>query len=59
MVGGFGEVQDADDTVQEILEKVQSEIEGKEDKEFEKFEAVKYSKQVVNGFNYLIKVSQI
>lgn len=55
MVGGFGEVQDADDTVQSILGKVQAKIEEKEKKEFEKFNAVKYSKQVVNGFNYLIK----
>ena len=57
LVGGFGEMEDADDKVKEILGKVKSEIEEQEEKEFEKFEALSYSVQVINGFNYRIKVS--
>ena len=56
MLGGFGNAQDADDTVKALAKEMKGKAEtalGETDGEFE---AVKFTKQVVNRANYLIKV---
>ncbi|XP_067122413.1 cystatin-A2-like isoform X1 [Centruroides vittatus] len=49
-------VKPADDTVKGIIEKVKEEIQTKIGRVFEKFEAVSYRTQLVNGVNYFVKV---
>ncbi|XP_077487669.1 cystatin-B-like [Amblyomma americanum] len=57
LCGGLAEeVKDADATVQEICEKVRSEVEAKLAKKFDEFTPLKYRTQLVNGVNYFVKV---
>ncbi|KAH7948131.1 cystatin-A2 [Rhipicephalus sanguineus] len=56
-VGGLSqELKPADATVQEICEKVRSDVENKLGQTFAEFTPVNYKTQVVNGTNYFIKV---
>ena len=56
IVGAFGETKDADEHVKKVLELVRKDLEEKEGKQFETFEAISFSTQTVAGRNYLIKV---
>ena len=57
MVGGHSDVKDVDDEIKETLEAFKAAIEEKAAKTFETFEPVKYTKQVVAGMIYHIKVN--
>ena len=56
MLGGFGNALDADDTVKALAKGVKDQAEKALGETYGEFEAVKYTKQVVNGTNYKIKV---
>ena len=56
MLGGPGAVQDADDQIKEIAKGMKGEAEKALGETYGEFEAVKYTKQIVNGTNYNIKV---
>ncbi|KAH8020336.1 hypothetical protein HPB51_000786 [Rhipicephalus microplus] len=57
-VGGLSqELKPADATVQEICDKVRSDVEKKLGQNFAEFTPVNYRTQVVNGTNYFVKVS--
>lgn len=49
-------VKPADDVVKTIVEKIKEELQTKTGRVFEKFDAVSYKTQLVNGINYFIKV---
>ncbi|XP_075551954.1 cystatin-A2-like [Dermacentor variabilis] len=56
-VGGLSqELKPADAQVQEVCEKVRSDVENKLGQNFEEFTPVNYRTQVVNGTNYFVKV---
>uniref|UniRef100_A0A3B4WK10 Cystatin-B n=1 Tax=Seriola lalandi dorsalis TaxID=1841481 RepID=A0A3B4WK10_SERLL len=55
MPGGFTDPMDATEEIQKICDQV-SFIQKNTKKVYEEFRAVKYTSQVVNGTNYLIKV---
>nr|XP_037281227.1 cystatin-A2-like [Rhipicephalus microplus] len=56
-VGGLSqELKPADATVQEICDKVRSDVEKKLGQNFAEFTPVNYRTQVVNGTNYFVKV---
>ncbi|KAH6928738.1 hypothetical protein HPB50_018864 [Hyalomma asiaticum] len=56
-VGGLSqELKPADSTVQEVCEKVRSDVENKLGQTFTEFTPVNYRTQVVNGTNYFVKV---
>nr|ACD12025.1 hypothetical protein [Isometrus maculatus] len=58
LCGGVNpDVKPADDVVVEIVEKVKDEVQTKTGRMFEKFEALLYRTQLVNGVNYFIKVA--
>ncbi len=56
MLGGFGKAEDADDTVKALAKEMKGKAEKALGETYGVFEAVKFTKQVVNGTNYLIKV---
>ncbi|XP_068127194.1 stefin-C-like [Hyperolius riggenbachi] len=56
MAGGFGEVQQADETVQALCDAVKAQFLEQSGVNTTMFEAISYRKQVVAGTNYLIKV---
>uniref|UniRef100_A0A023G794 Putative intracellular cystatin n=1 Tax=Amblyomma triste TaxID=251400 RepID=A0A023G794_AMBTT len=57
LCGGLSEdVKDVDVIVQEVCEKVRSEVEAKLGKKFDEFTPLKYRTQLVNGINYFVKV---
>ncbi|XP_038584364.1 stefin-C-like [Micropterus salmoides] len=56
MLGGFSETQNATGDIQKICDQVKSQAEGKTNKKYKEFKAVKYRSQTVAGQNYLIKV---
>lgn len=54
--GGFSEVKEATEEVQQICDQVKSQAEAKAKQTFDQFQAISYRQQVVAGMNYLIKV---
>ncbi|XP_007536587.1 cystatin-A [Erinaceus europaeus] len=54
--GGLSEVKSATPEVQEIADKIKSQLEEQTNESYEEFEAVEYKTQVVAGVNYYIKV---
>merc|ERR1712035_120500 len=56
MCGGMGPPSDADEKVQQLCDTVKSHAEEKTGKTFEVFAAKSYTKQMVSGVNYFIKV---
>ncbi|XP_023263665.1 cystatin-A1-like [Seriola lalandi dorsalis] len=56
MPGGFTDPMDATEEIQKICDQVKGEVQKNTKKVYEEFRAVKYTSQVVNGTNYLIKV---
>ncbi len=56
MLGGFGNALDADDNVKALATGMKGAAEKALGETYGVFEAVKYTKQVVNGTNYKIKV---
>lgn len=56
MTGGIGEVKEATEEVQSLLDQVKSDVEEAGGKTFETFTAVSFKTQVVAGVNYFVKV---
>ncbi|XP_021045470.1 stefin-2-like [Mus pahari] len=56
MLGGLSEARPATPEIQEIANKVRPLLEEKTNEKYEKFEAVEYKSQVVQGQNYFIKM---
>nr|XP_045006993.1 cystatin-B-like [Jaculus jaculus] len=56
MYGGFSDTKPATAEIQEIADKVKSQLEQKENRKFSVFKAVSYRSQVVAGSIYYIKV---
>ena len=56
MLGGPGAMQDADNEIKEIATGMKERAEKALGETYTEFEAVKYTKQIVNGTNYKIKV---
>ena len=56
MFGGPGAMQDADNEIKEIAKGMKEHAEKALGETYTEFEAVKYTKQIVNGTNYNIKV---
>ena len=56
MVGGFSELKEPDERIREILQSIKSEVESTKEKNYDIFECVGYTSQVVAGTNYHIKV---
>ena len=56
MFGGPGAMQDADNDVKDIATGMKERVEQALGETYTEFEAVKYTKQIVNGTNYNIKV---
>ncbi|KAM6970978.1 cystatin-B-like [Tautogolabrus adspersus] len=56
LCGGTAPPSDADDTIQKLCDGVKGHAETKTGKEYDVFEAKTYTKQVVAGTNYFIKV---
>lgn len=56
MCGGTGDVKEATEEIQQIVDSLKCEIQSKAGKEFETLKAVSYKSQVVAGTNYFIKV---
>ena len=56
MCGGFGNAKDADDKVKALALEMKPQVEKALGETYTEFEAVKYTKQIVNGTNYKIKV---
>ncbi|XP_034025351.1 cystatin-B-like isoform X2 [Thalassophryne amazonica] len=56
LVGGFSDVKDADEEIQQLCDQVKTQVEGKAGKNFAVFIAKQYKSQVVAGTNYIIKV---
>ena len=56
MLGGPGAMQDADNEIKEIAKGMKEHAEKALGETYTEFEAVKYTKQIVNGTNYNIKV---
>ncbi|XP_030254233.1 cystatin-A1-like [Sparus aurata] len=54
--GGWSETRDADKETQWICDQVRSLVQGKTNKIYQEYRAIKYRTQVVAGTNYLIKV---
>nr|XP_045006992.1 cystatin-B-like [Jaculus jaculus] len=54
--GGWSDTKPATAEIQEIADKVKSQLEKKENRKFSVFKAVSYRSQVVAGTNYFIKV---
>jgi len=55
-VGGYSEVKDSNQEIQDIAESVKQEIQSKSNRAFPTFEVVKYTTQVVAGTNYKLKI---
>jgi len=56
MLGGFKNVQKADDFIKNLVKKEKANIENKLDATFTVFEPIEYKQQVVAGMNYFIKI---
>lgn len=56
MLGSFKEVKDAEPELKEWSKKFKKQVEMRTNKEYDTFEAVKYTTQVVAGTNYKLKV---
>ncbi|XP_014831182.1 PREDICTED: cystatin-B-like [Poecilia mexicana] len=56
LCGGTGGAQDATPEIQEICDKVKTQVEQKAGKTYETFTAKSYTSQVVAGTNFFIKV---
>ena len=56
MFGGPGAAQDANDEIKKIAKDMKEKAEKALGETYGEFEAVKYTKQIVNGTNYNIKV---
>ncbi|XP_006162422.1 cystatin-A [Tupaia chinensis] len=56
MPGGLSEVKPATPEIQEMINKVKSQIEEETNEKFEEFEAEEYKTQVVAGINYFVKI---
>ncbi len=56
MLGGPGAAQDADEEIKKIAKGMKKNAEKALGETYTEFEAVKYTKQIVNGTNYNIKV---
>ena len=56
MLGGPGAAQDANDEIKKIAKDMKEKAEKALGETYCEFEAVKYTKQIVNGTNYNIKV---
>ena len=56
MLGGPGAAQDANDEIKKIAKDMKEKAEKALGETYGEFEAVKYTKQIVNGTNYNIKV---
>ncbi|XP_005386564.1 PREDICTED: cystatin-A [Chinchilla lanigera] len=54
--GGLSEAKPATPEIQEIADKVKSQLEEKTNESYQEFVAVEYKSQVVAGVNYFIKV---
>ncbi|KAL2805009.1 cystatin-A [Daubentonia madagascariensis] len=54
--GGLTDAKPATPEIQEIANKVKSQLEEKTNETYEEFEAIEYKTQVVAGINYYIKV---
>ncbi|XP_065275676.1 cystatin-B-like [Emys orbicularis] len=57
IAGGLTETKPATPEIQEIADQVKPQLEGKENKTYPVYVALKYKTQVVAGINYFIKVS--
>ena len=56
MLGGFGAMKDATADIKDIANGMKERVEEALGETYTEFEAVKYTKQIVNGTNYKIKV---
>uniref|UniRef100_A0A8C3F944 Cystatin domain-containing protein n=1 Tax=Chrysemys picta bellii TaxID=8478 RepID=A0A8C3F944_CHRPI len=56
IAGGLTETKPATSEIQEIADQVKPQLEGKENKMYPFFVALKYKTQVVAGINYFIQV---
>ncbi|KAF1389771.1 hypothetical protein PFLUV_G00077000 [Perca fluviatilis] len=56
MCGGMGETMDSDEEIQHICDLVKPQVEKETGHKYVIYTALKYRSQVVNGFNYVIKV---
>ncbi|KAM6475010.1 cystatin-B-like [Liasis olivaceus] len=56
LCGGASELKAATEETQQIIQEIKSQLEEKESRNFDIFEAVSYRTQVVAGTNYFIKV---
>ncbi|XP_021010031.1 stefin-2-like [Mus caroli] len=55
-MGGLSEARPATSEIQEIADKVRPLLEEKTNEKYEKFKAIEYKVQVVQGLNYFIKM---
>uniref|UniRef100_A0A674IBB1 Cystatin domain-containing protein n=1 Tax=Terrapene triunguis TaxID=2587831 RepID=A0A674IBB1_9SAUR len=55
IAGGLTEIKPATPEIQEIADQVKPQLEGKENKTYPVYVALKYKTQVVAGINYFIK----
>jgi len=55
-VGAYSSTQEVTADIQELAEAVKAEIQSKCNRAFPTFEVVKFSKQVVAGMNYKLKI---
>uniref|UniRef100_A0A0B6ZKN4 Cystatin domain-containing protein n=1 Tax=Arion vulgaris TaxID=1028688 RepID=A0A0B6ZKN4_9EUPU len=56
MCGGVNQSKDATDEIQDLVEKVRSQLEAKVGKSFPKYKAISYISQIVAGTNFFVKI---
>ncbi|KAM3593807.1 uncharacterized protein V6R79_022295 [Siganus canaliculatus] len=56
MCGGTSPPAEADEKIQQLVDQVKEHAEAKSGRNFGVFKAISYTKQLVSGFNYFVKV---